>query len=300
MNRLLLSVLAVLLPVGGALKHRAPVTHGVTGVYRYLADTVHYHGKTYTVWMVDGNRVRDRVYPEWLYGGNGERYRFNPVREIWIDNAIACSEYRYTLAHELLERDLMAKLGMTYGDAHDSALMLEDSMRHADRAMCLAHENVLRAIPPIDDDSTKELEWLPDSVRLHNVYLQRFETLDSITVWIVDGNVVRRDIFPDFGFSGNDLAYLFIPRREIWLDDAMSSEDILFSVLTEKRERELMTRGVGYDSAYTVALTEARMHMRSLYEAASKHAPVLLPTPPDRDTGTGDEGVRNVLSAHSR
>jgi hypothetical protein len=291
MKSVLLVVLGLLsLHLGG--DRRAPAKqNSVKGVYRHLEETVTYHGRKFDVWIVDGDRIRDTVYPEWLYGGNGERYRFNPKGEIWIDNAITCGEYRYTLAHELLERDLMARFRMTYGDAHDSALMLEDSMRHADKAESISHEAALGAVPPMDDDSTKELEWLPDSVRLHQIYLQHFERIDSLDVWIVDGNAVRRDIFPDFGFSGNDLAYLFIPQREIWLDDAMSTDDILFSILTEKRERELMSRQIVYDSAYTTALTEARAHMRRLFRDAARHPTVLVPTPPDRDTGTGSEGI---------
>jgi hypothetical protein len=76
----------------------------VDGVYRYLM------GKTnnYDVWIVDGNQVRVKIFSSFLYGGNEQRYPFNPKGEIWIDNAISCEEYYLTLAHELNERHLMA------------------------------------------------------------------------------------------------------------------------------------------------------------------------------------------------
>ena len=77
----------------------------VEGVYRY------YMGKeqNYDIWIVDGNKVRLKIFSSFLYGGNEQRYPFNPKGEIWIDNAISCEEYFLTLAHELNERHLMAK-----------------------------------------------------------------------------------------------------------------------------------------------------------------------------------------------
>jgi hypothetical protein len=77
----------------------------VGGVYRY------YMGKeeNYDIWIIDGNQVRLKIFSSFLYGGNEQRYPFNPKGEIWIDNAISCEEYYLTLAHELNERHLMAK-----------------------------------------------------------------------------------------------------------------------------------------------------------------------------------------------
>ncbi len=271
--------------------NRAPAE--VQSIYRFKEE----QDGRFAVWIVDGNKVRDSVYHEWLYGGNGERYRFNPPNEIWIDNDISCQEYRYTLAHELRERHLMAHFAWTYNDAHDSALELEDNLRLADSVECAQHEKGLGPVPPIDCDSLKELARLPDRIKLSHVYLLHFENVeDSIEVWIVDGNVVRRDIFPDFGFSGNDKAYYFIPPREIWLDNSMSCEDVKFSLLTETKERSLMSNGLGYDSAYELALHAALHEMHALYGVAATHAPIIAPTPPDRDTGTGDEGTMKVLA----
>ena len=270
-----------------------PVKHGIDNIYCFKEAQ---NGR-YAVWIVKGDLVRDSVYPEWLYGGNAERYRFNPLGEIWIDNDISCQEYRYTLAHELCERHLMAHLGWTYDAAHDSALMVEDAMRRADSLECALHEQTLAPVPPIDCDSTKELPDLPQRIKLRDVYLQHFGTVaDSLNVWIVDGDAVRRDIFPDFGFSGNDKAYYFVPRNEIWLDNSMSCEDIKFSLLTETVERRLMAEGLDYDSAYEFALHHALRQMDTLYAEAREHFPIWVPNPPDRDTGTSDEATHKIIS----
>ena len=71
--------------------------HGrqVSGIYRYYVGMK----DGFEIWIVDGARIREAVYPEFLYGGNGQRYCFEPEKEIWIDNSISAEEYRYTLAH---------------------------------------------------------------------------------------------------------------------------------------------------------------------------------------------------------
>jgi hypothetical protein len=93
----------------------------IPGIYRY------YWGKKngYDVWIVDGYKVRHKIYNSFLYGGNEQRYPFNPKGEIWIDNALSCEEFEMTLIHEMNERHLMAKFGWTYLKAHDSSLQLE-------------------------------------------------------------------------------------------------------------------------------------------------------------------------------
>src|SRR5437762_1768231 len=72
------------------------------------------------VWIVDGAKVCREIYPAFIMGGNDQRYRFNPPGEVWIDNRIAVEELSYTLAHELIERKLMKRNGMTYDEAHVS------------------------------------------------------------------------------------------------------------------------------------------------------------------------------------
>jgi hypothetical protein len=71
----------------------------VSGVYRYYCGII----DNYKVWIIDGNTVRQKIYKEFLYGGNEQRYVFNPKGEIWIDNAISCEEYDLTVARYMLQ-----------------------------------------------------------------------------------------------------------------------------------------------------------------------------------------------------
>jgi hypothetical protein len=260
-------------------------TRLVKNVYRVYTENK--NGKE--VWIVDGLIIRGKIFDEFLYGGNSERYPFIPQNEIWIDNAISAEEYKYTLAHELNERNLMAKKGMSYADAHDSSLALEHNLRLNDKESSNKHEDSLTRVSPTDCDSVKEIAALPDSVQLRNIYRQFICIKCGISIWIVDGSVVRRDIFPDFGLSGNDLAYHFIPKNEIWIDAQISCEETEFSITSELKERELMAMGMSYDGAYTVALHDVTKQRNELSKISYRHKPVILPNNLTRDMGTGSE-----------
>lgn len=80
------------------------------------------------IWVVDGMKIRREIYTDFVYGGNDKRYRFIPENEIWIDNNIDVSELKFTIAHELKERELMAN-GYSYVDAHEIASKLELKLR---------------------------------------------------------------------------------------------------------------------------------------------------------------------------
>jgi hypothetical protein len=257
----------------------------VTGIYRVPCG----EKENKKIWIVDGLVIRRDIYPEFLYGGNNERYPFVPQNEIWIDHAISAEEFSYTLAHELHERDLMATKGMSYSDAHDSSLALERRMRKNDFTTAKEHEKLIPKVSPTDCDGAKQIVELPDSIILKNIYRQKFDVRGGISIWIVDGAAVRRNIYPDFGLSGNDLAYHFIPKKEIWIDGNISCEETEYSILCELKEREFLDNGMGYDDAYLKAIkivAELRNNNRIVVKGKQ---PVLIPNILERDAGTGSE-----------
>jgi hypothetical protein len=244
------------------------------------------------IWIVDGAAIRRDIYPAFLYGGNSERYLFVPAGEIWIDNAIAAEEFAYTVVHELRERTLMARTGASYASAHDSALTVERTMRWRDRQLAQQHERALPRVSPTDCDGIKGIAGVPDSLRLRNIYRVRKGVREGMTVWIVDGAAIRRDIYPDFGLSGNDRAYHFIPKGEIWIDGQISCEETDFSIATELIERTLMEEGISYDDAYEQALARVLDRRSSEANRAARRPRIVRPDPPDRDMGTGSERGR--------
>jgi hypothetical protein len=243
----------------------------------------------FEICIVDGPLVRQKIYPEFLYGGNEQRYLFNPKYEIWVDNSISVEEYKYTVAHELNERHLMAALGYSYSAAHDSSLRLERKMRLSDLESAINHEAELPKVAPCDCDKIKEIPELGDSIKLKGIYLQLYSVRQGIAIWIVDGANVRRDVYPDFGFSGNDLAYYFIPKNEIWIDAQISCEETEFSILCELNERNYMASGEDYDHAYEKGLSEEMKFRNEKRKEALNKPAVIIPKQPDREIGTGTE-----------
>ena len=170
---------------------------------------------------------------------------------------------------------------------HMIRLAIEVEMRKRFLKEASEHESSLKPVSPTDFDSTQEIETLPDKIKLKNIYRQYLGRRDSIDIWIVDGVNVRRDIYPDFGFSGNDLAYHFIPEREIWLDAQVSCEEMEYSIKTELMERKNITSGQYYDDAYSAAnkvVTEIR---KKNYKEFQTFPPIKIIYPLYRDTGTG-------------
>jgi hypothetical protein len=256
----------------------------VGDVYRYWL------GKqdNYDIWIVDGNQVRLKIFSSFLYGGNEQRYPFNPKGEIWIDNAISCEEFDLTLKHELNERHLMAKFGWTYITAHDSSLSLEQTIRHSNEEICGMHEASLKKVSVTDFSNIKEIKGIPDSIQIQNIYRMKYGTREGITIWIVDGYMVRKNIYPDFGFSGNDISYHFIPPKEIWIDGQVSCEETEYSITTEMNERKFMTEGKTYDDAYSDAIDITQINRQNMEKLANSHFKLSIPDSLTRYAGTVD------------
>jgi hypothetical protein len=262
----------------------------VGGIYRYYCGVM----GNYNIWIIDGNVVRQKIYKEFLYGGNEQRYIFNQSGEIWIDNAISCEEFDLTVAHELNERHLMAKYGWTYEEAHDSSLMLEQVIRHKNQEICAAHEASLKKVSVLDSYNIKEIKNLPDSIKLENIYRVPEGTREGISIWVVDGYMIRKNIYPDFGFSGNDLAYHFIPPREIWIDGQVSCEETEYSIALEMKERQLMTEGISYSDAYEAAVQMVQQQRESMERFVKSHPKVVIPDSLDRDAGVIDPNEKEL------
>jgi len=240
------------------------------------------------IWIIDGNQVRLKIFSSFLYGGNEQRYPFNPKGEIWIDNAISCEEYYLTLAHELNERHLMAKFGWTYLTSHDSSLSIEQTIRHTNEEICRIHEASLKKVSPTDYNNIKEIRGIPDSIQIQNIYRMMVDKRDDITIWIVDGYMVRKNIYPDFGFSGNDLSYHFIPKNEIWIDGQITCEETEYSIATEMKERKLMAIGKPYDDAYSDAIDGTQILRQEMVKLAKSHFRLALPDSITKYAGTID------------
>jgi hypothetical protein len=225
------------------------------------------------VWVIDGALVVSKLYPAFIMGGNDQRYRFNPVDEVWLDNRSGIEEFRYTLAHELIERMLMRQRGWSYSRAHGEGIKLEKEMRDRDELLALKHERKVRASGFV----------LPGGI-----YRQFLGNRKGLQVWIVDGPIVRRELHGDFSMGGNGLSDSFIPENEIWLDSAMNLEQVHYTLLQELEERKHMSKGKGYGEAYELGLVVLLDEMERQEKLARAHEKKLRPV----RYGTRERGVK--------
>ena len=115
----------------------------------------------------------------------------------------------------------------------------------------------------------------------------------DIMVWIVDGYLVRQEIYPDFGFSGNDLSDHFIPPKEIWIDGQISCEETEYSIATELLERDRMIKGTGYSDAYEIAIADDKAKREKMGRLIRQPPPVIIPDTISRDAGVIDPDEPN-------
>lgn len=186
------------------------------------------------LWRVDGGWIRKELEPN--FTDFGEHYDFPkliPQTEFWVDREILPRELPFFVDHMLMEYWQCYK-----GTPFDKALEMADRFERAERMRSGA--GVM--IPPFDarpDDPIRE------RVLGHST--------DTV-VWLVNGENVRRDLFPDFVEGGHDIVYSFIPHGEVWIDDdSLFDDELSYVIIHELFERHLMTLGATYLEAHAEA-----------------------------------------------
>lgn len=201
----------------------------------------------FTVWIVDGEYVRDFIDEEFTNYGHHYRFKFIPKNEFWIDNERVPGEEKYYIDSMLVTNRLMSK-----GISHEEAVKKADAIEKSERSKSELMKKEMKL--------TKDREKLINS--LHKKFLKTYST-DKIKVWVVNGELVRDLFFIDFTEGGHDIVYHFMPENEIWLDDDLSPKERKFVLLHEACERNLMLKGKDYNSAHMAASSKehyCRMH----------------------------------------
>ena len=206
----------------------------------------------FQVWIVDGAYVRGHIDEEFTNFGQHYRYPYIPEKEFWIDQEAEHDERSFFIDHLLVEHELMAK-GMPYGDA----------LTEADRA-----ERMERRRAGDVRKVTHQGQSLPDPATVHEQLWKKLE--NGISVWIVNGRLVRSAYDIDFTAGGHDRVYEFVPTGEVWIDDAIEESERAFVLLHELHERNLMGKGMPYNQAHAESSRlefRCRHHPDELHDA---------------------------------
>jgi hypothetical protein len=204
----------------------------------------------YQVWIVDGAYIRGHIDEEFTNFGQHYRYSYIPENELWIDNEAKPDERSFFIEHLLVEHNLMAK-GALYEDALTKADAVERrERRRAGDVRKLTHQG-------------KEL---PDAAAVHERLWKKLE--NGVSVWIVDGRLVRSAFDIDFTAGGHDHVYEFIPNGEVWIDNDIEEKERGFVLLHELHERNRMKEGLPYSKAHDES---SRLELRCRHHPDELH-----------------------------
>jgi hypothetical protein len=183
------------------------------------------------VWIVDGTYVRTHIDEEFTNYGQHYNFTYIPKDEFWVDKEGKQDELKFFIDHLLVEHRLMEK-----GVPYDDALVAADKAEMAERKRSGDVKKLTKG------------KSLPDASRVHVRLWKKLES--PVSVWIVDGRLVRSVFDVDFTEGGHDYVYEFVPQNEVWIDNDLEEAERPFVLLHELHERNLMAKGWDYDRAH--------------------------------------------------
>ena len=140
---------------------------------------------------------------------------------------------------------------MDEGLSYDKAIEKADLKERKERSISKYLKSKLK----------KPLSREQEIQEIHKKLIKKYSK--NVSVWIVDGELVR-DLFDiDFTEGGHHLVYRFVPQDEIWIDDSLSEKELRFVLLHELHERNLMAKGWDYESAHRDS-SKIELHCRKL------------------------------------
>jgi hypothetical protein len=204
------------------------------------------------VWIVDGSYIRGHMDEEFTNFGQHYRYSYIPLNEFWLDQEARHEERQFFIDHLLVEYRLMAK-GMSYNDA----LVKGDEKERAERRRAGDLNRI-----------THNGQNLPKAESVHERLWKKLE--NGVSVWIVNGRLVRSVYNIDFTEGGHDYVYEFVPENEVWIDDAIEEPERGYILVHELHERNRMAHGWAYNKSHAESSRleyRCRQHPDELHDA---------------------------------
>lgn len=85
------------------------------------------------------------------------------------------------------------------------------------------------------------------------IKLKLVEQRGAVSVWLVDGSLVRKTLDIEFTNYGQHYRFPFIPENEVWIDQEATPDELPFFITHLLVERRLMKSGVPEDRALAIA-----------------------------------------------
>jgi hypothetical protein len=209
----------------------------------------------YTIYLVDDELVRNSSEAAQNFADYGVNlaqgglrainFSFIPRNEIWIARSVKFSERRFVIDN-ILAYIRNVERGLSSDKADDRAMAEEKSSRAKE------------AIEKLNLQRGTSLKNLARKVIAKKIYLHKYLTIkdvgDKVSVYLVNGELVRDLYKTDYVEGGHGYVYHWIPQDEIWIDNSLNPEEIPVIVLHEFVERTLMKyRQLSYKKAHHFA-----------------------------------------------
>lgn len=164
--------------------------------------------------FIDGFKIRNTIDIDFSVIGDRENYPYIEKGEVWFDRAfIKEKEFFITLFEE------RKRLTKKYGYER-------------------AKEILRTRVSPIIKK---------------NIKLKAIQKGKKFTVYLVNGSLVRKSFDPSFCFGGHYLVYKYVPKGEVWIDNAFSARERKYVIVHELHELNLMKKGMSYNNAHDYA-----------------------------------------------
>jgi hypothetical protein len=198
------------------------------------------------VWLVDGAMVRRDLNDDFVESGYHEWCNIIPKNEIWIEKDTNEDEWKYFLENIDVEEKCL-KEGKTLSESSRKA----DEVEEKDRRRKSRIQKILAS----REERKEALQ------KIHKHKLEKYSN-EHLSVWLVDGEVIRGIYGLEYGFGGHGFVYHFVPKNEVWIEEVLDPHERKIILLHELHERILMSQeDKDYLSAHHGA-TIVEMHYR--------------------------------------
>jgi hypothetical protein len=199
---------------------------------RFLEKQIH-KNNDFATWLVNGAMIRRDINENFVECGGNDQYSFVPKNQFWIDKDLDPKEYHYFISRFIYETSLISS-GKKYKEANKKG----DIFEKKERSKSPEYKKLIKN----NADINKLLKKTKKKI------IKRYS--ENIKVWLVNGNLVRDLFLVNFCEGGHDKIFPFIPKNEIWIEEAISPTERKFIIVHELHERYLMMQGKSYKNGH--------------------------------------------------
>ncbi len=165
--------------------------------------------------IVDGFKIRNTIDVDFAAGGHHSIYPYIPKGEFWLE--------KYYLPEKEFMIDFFKKRRARLG---------KNGYKQIKKFLRLKN---------------------PKKETVEGVKIKLLKNRGVLKVYLVNGPFVRQNIDPNFCLGGHWLVYNYIPKNEVWLDDAVAKKELKYILVHELFEVALMKKGKSYNNAHDFA-----------------------------------------------